>query len=121
MAKAAQHTLTAKAKSFVERIENVDKEIETLHATYMNDKRELLNDRKDIVAEAKDAGVLPRVLKDIVKERDLQRSIACIPNDHEPDEAAQYRELIPDLGGPLGEYAARQAAFSDPLDNVSAH
>jgi uncharacterized protein (UPF0335 family) len=108
----AANSLAGIAEPFVERIENVHKDLETLKGEYMQRCQARREDIKQIYTDAADNGVNRRALKGVVKARALQRKIDGIDDDFEPDEAAAYLELAKSLG-PLGHAAAERAGFAE--------
>jgi len=115
MEHAAANSLGAKALPFVEQIEAIDRELETLTGEHMARCKAKREEKKTIYGEAKDAGLGTRPLKGIVKQRKLQRKIEAIPADFDIDESATYRELAETLG-PLGAAAAARAGYGDDGD-----
>jgi uncharacterized protein (UPF0335 family) len=86
---------TSRLKSFVERIERMNEEISGLN-----------EDRREIFAEAKEAGFSIKVMRMIIKERKLSQ------DDLDELEAMldSYRKALGMLGGtPLGEAALKKA------------
>ena len=71
------------------------------------------SDIKEIVAEAKDAGVSKRALKGIVKYREMERRQAALADGMEPDDADAFETLVAALGDladtPLGKAAQASA------------
>jgi len=104
------------AQPFIERIEAVQDDLESLKGEYMNRCKARREEIKTIYGEAKDKGVPKRPLKGIIKHRALQRKIDDIENDFEIDESAIYRELVEGLG-PLGQAAAVRAGYGKAPDD----
>ena len=84
----------AQIKSFVERIERLEEE-----------KATIAGDIRDVYAEAKGAGLLPKALRQVIRERKQDRAereaLAAI--------VEEYRAALGDLASlPLGEAAIRR-------------
>jgi len=113
----AANSLGAKAQPFIEKIEEVDREIESLTGQHMAACKRKRQEKKEIYQTAKDAGLQTRPLKGIVKQRKLQRKIDQIPLDFDIEESAVYKELAETLG-PLGAAAAARAGYGNGDDDV---
>jgi hypothetical protein len=100
MPRKPSNTFGARAKPFIDRLEVIEKDLEVAYQDYVEVKKDAQEDRKSILKEANDAGVLPRVLKDFQKKRKLKSRIAAIGKKHDPDEAAQFRQLELELDEP---------------------
>ena len=114
MAKAGANSLEGIAAPFVERIENVMGDLASLKGTYMNECKGFREDIKEIVDEAKDAGVPKKALKGIVKYREMERKQAALADGMKPDDADAFETLVAALGQldgiPLAEAAKSAAA-----------
>src|SRR5262245_26771787 len=88
------NSLARIAEPFVERIEAIHDDLESLKGEYMNRCKQRREEIKTIYSEAKDKGIPKRPLKGIIKQRALQSKIDDIENDFEIDESAIYRELV---------------------------
>lgn len=115
MAKPAANTIDGKAKPFIDRIENIDKELESLRGKYMAECRNLQEDRKEIFIEVKDAGLPVKAVKVFLKHRKLERKLEGLGAGLDVDEAAAYEQLC-DALGELGAAAAKRAGFDPGVD-----
>jgi hypothetical protein len=63
---------------------------------------------------AREKGISKKILKKIIKSRDLERKVAAITGDLEPDEMSEHQMLIETLGEfantPLGKAARCRAS-----------
>jgi len=104
--------IPSKAKPFLDKIEGLFDEIESLKSDFMTackKRRELIREH---YKAAKDKGIPVESLKGIIKQRALQDKIDKIPVDFDIDEAAAYRDLA-EAFGPLGQSAAIGAGYGD--------
>lgn len=112
-----------KAKAFVGRIENVESEIDSERGSYMAKAKSLREDIKEIIGEAKDAGIPKKALKAMVADRRLERKKRKLGDGLDIDEAAafeQMKEALGDLAGlPLGA-AALKGAEANAGDRAGA-
>ena len=73
---------------------------------------------------AADQGISKKILKKIIKERELERKIAGIHADLEDDERSEFEMLTEKLGEfantPLGGAALAKAKGADVLASVGA-
>lgn len=73
--------------------------------------------------QAADHGISKKLLKAIIKERELERRIAGLTDDFEPDEISEHQMLLDKLGDfantPLGS-AALQRAEARSKTNAAA-
>lgn len=83
--------------------------------------------REGIAADfdhAADKGINKKLLKAIVKERDLERKIAGLTDDFEPDEISEHQMLLEKLGEfantPLGSAALQRAEARSKTAAVGA-
>jgi uncharacterized protein (UPF0335 family) len=113
MTKLAANSLEGKAQPYLERIERLLGEIDSVKSTAMNECKSLREDVRAIYGEAKDKGVPVKALKGLVKFRGYERKKAKIADGLDIDEAASYRQLV-DALGELGAAAARAAGFDPP-------
>lgn len=109
------NSLGKRADPFVKRVEEIEREIDSLKSQHMLACKEKREDRKEVYKEVKSAGLPVRPVKGIVKKRRLDREIAAIPADFDLDEAAQYH-AIADTLGPLGQAAAERAGYAANTD-----
>jgi uncharacterized protein (UPF0335 family) len=110
------NTLEGKAKPFLKRIESKLDELESLRGSYMADCKVVREDVREIIGEAKDAGIAVKALKGLVEYRKLERKQDKIAADFDIDESAAYDQLVEALG-PLGAAAARAAGYRGNDDN----
>lgn len=100
-------------KDFINRIENVDKEIASETGSFMAGIKTLKNDKKEIFAEAKDAGIPLKALKAELKLRALDRDKAKVVAGLEEDDREcleLIQEKLGDLAStPLGAAAMKAA------------
>lgn len=113
MTTPAANSIEGIAKPFVERIENLNKDLDKLRANYMNECKQVREDIKLVVGEAADKGVAKKALKGIVKYRALERKKNAIADGIAIADQSQFETLVAALGQlgdtPLGE-AAKAAA-----------
>jgi uncharacterized protein (UPF0335 family) len=105
----AKNSLEGKAAGYLERHENIEKEIQSLLGKVKQECRELRGDQREICVEVKDAGIPVRSFKGFVKKRRLEKKIDEIPAGFDIDEAAAYNTLV-DALGELGKAAAMAGA-----------
>lgn len=102
-----------KIASFVSRIENLHKDLDTERAEYMNRCAAIREDIKEVLGEAKDAGLSKGAVKAVVKIRELERKAEAVREDSEyetQNEIDMIRSALGDLADtPLGR-AAQAAA-----------
>lgn len=91
-------------QSFVKRVENINEQIRTVKAENAKRCRELLDEIKEVLDEAKAAGLPKKELKAQLKAIDLARKLEAVRDDLEPDEQEVFDQLAVALG-PLGEAA----------------
>jgi len=109
----AANSIEGIAAPFVERIENLNRDLEKLKSDYMNECKAVRADIKEVVGEADDKGVPKKALKGIVKYRALERKKNAIGDGMDIDEQSKFESLVAALGAldgtPLGD-AAKAAA-----------
>jgi len=113
--------LATKAAPFLQRIEEIDEELDSEKGAYMATCRTLRSKRKGVFGDAKDAGIAVKPLKAVVKRRKLENKIAGLPSDFDIDETAQYSALASAFAGtPFGDFAAAQAQAGngDAVDHL---
>jgi uncharacterized protein (UPF0335 family) len=102
--------LATKAAPFLQRIEEIDEELDSEKGAYMATCRTLRSRRKDVFGDAKGAGIAVKPLKAVVKRRKLENKIAGLPSEFDIDESAQYEALAAAFAGtPFGDFAAERA------------
>jgi uncharacterized protein (UPF0335 family) len=106
--------IATRAAPFLQRIEEIDDELDLEKGAYMATCRTLRSKRKGIFGDAKDAGIAVKPLKAVVKRRRLESKIAGLPTDFDIDEAAQFEALAEAFAGtPFGDFAAERARDGD--------
>lgn len=113
----AANSLEGKAKPFLERIENLNAQLESLRGKYMNDCKPFKEDIAEIFVEAKDKGVNPKALRLLVKDRQLERQQLKLPEKLDIDERAVFDQLREALGD-LGRAAAVKAGHAPKEDDA---
>lgn len=96
-------------QSFLTRVENIHAEIRSVKAANAKRCKELLDDIKDVLDEAKQAGIPKKELRAHIKVKELTDKIEAIREDLEEDEQEVFDQLAIALG-PLGE--AARAVFN---------
>lgn len=115
-----RNTIDGKARPFIDRVESVIADMESDKGAYMAKCRAHRGRIKDILAEAKEAGLPVRSMRGIVKYRGLERKQAKIAAGFDDvDESAVYQQLVDTLGE-LGAAAARAAGFNFPAAGSGA-
>lgn len=103
-----------KLKGYIDRVENIKSEIASETGAFMKGIRELKDDIKDILTEAKDQGVPMKALKAELKLRDLDREKDKVVAGLEDDDAESLEQIREALGEfaslPLGRAALERAA-----------
>jgi uncharacterized protein (UPF0335 family) len=103
-----------KAQSFIDRCENIDKELEREKGEYMARCKALRGDKKDVLSEAKDQGFNTTAMKAVLKTRALERKVEETRDELDNDVQDSFdniRLAIGDLADlPLGQAALAQAA-----------
>lgn len=89
---------TTKALGFVERIENVHKELDSARGRYMAECKKLREAISEIISESEGEGFDKKAIKGIVKERELLRKIEAIPDGFNLDTQNQFEALSASLG-----------------------
>lgn len=106
------NSIDEKARPFLERVESIVGDMESDKGAYMAKCRANRERIKDIVGEAKDAGLPVKAFRGLVKYRHLERKQQKIAAGFEDiNESAIYQELVDTLGE-LGAAAARAAGFN---------
>lgn len=110
MAKPAANSIEGKSKPFLDRIENLFRDLESERGTYMAKCKEVRSDIAEVYTEAKDAGVPVKSLRSLVRYRELERKQQAIGDGLDIDESAAYSQLVDALGD-LGRAAAKAAGY----------
>ena len=108
MAKPPANSIEGRALPYVERIERVKSEIQTIQDKAKADCKDLQETIRDIFVEVKSHGLPVRAVRGVVKYRDLERKQAAIADKLDIDEASTYQALVDALGD-LGRAAAERA------------
>lgn len=102
------------AQGFVDRVENLYSDLATAKSEFMNQAKLIHADVKEVLKEAKEAGIPKKSLKSVIKTRKLQRDLEDVRNDLEGDDQDSYDQLCHALGTfvetPLGGAAVSAAA-----------
>lgn len=102
-------------KSYVARIEELDRQKMLRHMEYMKECAVIAGDKKEVLKEAHESGLSKKALRAKVKERDLLRKAADVPKDLEDDEAADFAKISKALG-PFADTPLGQAATGRKRD-----
>lgn len=115
-----QNSIDAKARPFVDRVESILATMESDKGAYMAKCKANRERIKDVVTEAKEAGLPVKPLKGIIKYRTLERKQTKIAASFDDvAESAIYQELVDTLGE-LGAAAAKAAGFDFAAQNVAS-
>jgi uncharacterized protein (UPF0335 family) len=102
------------ANSFIERCERLYSGIDTLKGEFMQQCKTVHDDVKEVLKEAKNAGIPKKAMKSVLKQRKLERDIEDIRTDLEGDDQDSFDQLVVALGKfaetDLGAAAASRAA-----------
>lgn len=102
------------AQKFVDRIENLNAVIATEKSEFMTRCKVVHGDIREVLTEAKNAGIPKKALKNVVKKRKLENDIEGIRADLEGDDQDSYDQLVFALGKfaetDLGAAAQKAAA-----------
>lgn len=97
-----------KLRSYIEKIERVHGELETMHAEYMADCKEKREDIRQIIKDAKDDGIMTKPLKAQIKKREMMRKINLVTSGLDVDEISQFEQMTLAFDDtPLAKAAAR--------------
>lgn len=86
------------AGSFVNRIENLYSDIATEKSEFMTRCKSIHGDIKEVLTEAKNAGIPKKALRNVVKQRALLNKVEDIRNDLEGDDQDSFDQLVIALG-----------------------
>lgn len=99
---------------FVTRIEKLYSDIATEKSEFMSRCKVIHGDVKEVLTEAKNAGIPKKSLKSLIKQRDLLGKVENIRNDLEGDDQDSFDQLCLALGAfaqtGLGAAAVERAA-----------
>lgn len=108
----------------VRNIEDHFADLASERGTYMLKCRRIREAMAADYEKAGSRGISKKLLKKIVKERDLERKIEAVTADLEPDERSEYDMLIEKLGEfvntPLGAAAVAKADGKNTLAGIGA-
>lgn len=118
MAKKANENTNAPESDHVkEAVRNIEErynELASARGTYMQKCRQIRETMAAHYDVAGERGISKKLLKKIIKERDLERKIDALGADLEPDERSELEMLVERLGDfgslPLGQAAIAAAA-----------
>jgi hypothetical protein len=100
-------------QSAVQNIENNYAELASERGVYMQRCKRIKEDMAQNFDEAGNKGISKKLLKKIIKERELERRIYALGDDLEPDEVSEIEMLKDKLGEfantPLGKAAMERA------------
>lgn len=100
-------------RAAVENIEQSLMELATERGVYMSKCKRIREAMATDYDEAADHGIAKKLLKTIIKERELERRIEALTLDFEPDERSELEMLVEKLGEfantPLGQAAMHAA------------
>lgn len=98
--------------SYINRLEELDDELMREKMAYMERARRIQENKKQVLDEAKDAGLSKKAVKAVVKVRDLERKAEAAREDLEDDDAAVFDDIREALGdfadSPLGAAAVKR-------------
>jgi uncharacterized protein (UPF0335 family) len=86
------------AGNFVARIENLYSDIATEKSEFMTRCKSIHGDIKEVLTEAKNAGIPKKALRNVVKQRALLNKVEDIRNDLEGDDQDSFDQLVIALG-----------------------
>lgn len=98
-----------KIKGYVTRAESIDQQIASETGTFMKTVKDLKDDKKEIVQEAKNEGIPPKALKALLSQRKLLRDLEKIENCLESEDADSLSAIREALGDWAEEVSARAA------------
>ncbi|WP_108661058.1 hypothetical protein [Acuticoccus kandeliae] len=101
-------------QSYIRRHENIEAQILSEKGAMMKKCRDLKADQNAILEEAKDShGIPKKILRLILKQRDLERKIEDLADGLDDDEADSYDQMLAAIEGmedtPLGQAALAAA------------
>lgn len=86
------------AQGFVDRIENLYADIATEKSEFMTRCKVIHGDVKEVLTEAKNAGIPKKALRNVIKKRKLENDIEGIRADLEGDDQDSFDQLVFALG-----------------------
>jgi len=102
------------AKGFVDRIENLYADIATEKSEFMTRCKVIHSDIKEVLTEAKNAGIPKKAMRNVIRKRKLENDIEGIRADLDGDDQDSFDQLVialdkfadTDLGAAAMEKAA---------------
>jgi uncharacterized protein (UPF0335 family) len=98
--------------AYINRLEELDSELMREKTAYMERARRIQENKKQVLDEAKDAGLSKKAVKAVVKVRELERKAEAAREDLEDDDAAVFNDIREALGdfadSPLGKAAVER-------------
>lgn len=102
------------AGPFVSRVENLNSDIGKLKSAFLLECKAIHADIKEVMTEAKNAGIPKKSLRNVVKKRKLERDIEGIREDLDGEDQDNYDQLVIAMDRyietPLGAAAIQAAA-----------
>lgn len=102
------------AGPFVDRVEYLHADIGKLKSAFMLDCKSIQADIKEVMTEAKNAGIPKKALRNVVKKRKLERDIEGIREDLDGEDQDSFDQLVLAMDKyadtPLGAAAIDKAA-----------
>ena len=89
------------AASFVDKFEELEQEFASLRGKFMADAKAIRDKQKELLDDAKSQGIAKKVVKNVVKARELEARAKDLRDDLEDDD----RELFVDIRKALGDFA----------------
>jgi hypothetical protein len=128
MAKKANETTNSPSDAHVQDavadIEECYRKLDSERGIYMKNCRGIRAEMKDHYADASNLGISKKLLKKLIKERDLERKIFALGDDLEADEQSEIEMLREKLGDfanlPLGRAALAKADGKQPMAQPGA-
>lgn len=107
------------AASFVDKLEELNEQLESLKIEHMNKARKVHEEIKDLLDDAKSQGVPKKVVKGIVQARKLEAKARDVRDELENDDREFFIDIRTALGdfkdSPLGAAAVdREEGQADP-------
>jgi Skp family chaperone for outer membrane proteins len=128
MAKAASANTNSPSEDDVQaavaNIEQCYNDLASERGIYMSKCKRIRETMSNDYDKASDQGISKKLLKRIIKERELERKIGALTDDLEDDERNEHAMLIEKLGEfantPLGKAALAKAKGADVLAQAGA-
>lgn len=87
-----------KVKGYVSRIQNLHADLASRQSEYMTDCKVIRGDIKEVLDEAKDAGIPKKELRRVIRRLELEGKIEDLRDELEGDEQDNYDLLLDALG-----------------------